>query len=482
MMSTYYNSKMTRTCRALAASVALLLASAGALLGAGSLRDDLAARRARVAEKLGAGTMLVLWSAPTRTYSLDVDYPYRQESNLYYLTGIAQEETTLVMLPATATRERRDVLFIKPADPAREHWYGRTLTTADATTRSGVREVMTTAELEPFVEGVLERHEAARVALLAPPAAAGAPPEPPTREAEFAGHVRERFPQAQTLDATPVLSALRVVKTAYEQSILIKCLDISSDAQMAGMRVARPGAFEYEVKAAVEGAYMARGAVSWAYPSIVGSGPNATILHYPDADRQMRAGELLLVDAAANFDYMSGDITRTYPVSGRFTDTQKDIYSIVLEAQDAGAKVAREGSSLAAIHNRTVDVIKAGLLRLGLITDASGDQYKMWYTHGASHFIGIDVHDVGDWTARLEPGMAFTIEPGIYIRESALDALPKTAANAELIARIQPAVRKYADIGVRVEDSFLLEASGPRRLSAAVPRTIDDIETFLRKR
>jgi Xaa-Pro aminopeptidase len=227
---------------------------------------------------------------------------------------------------------------------------------------------------------------------------------------------------------------------------------------------------------------MARGAVSWAYPSIVGSGPNATILHYPDADRQMRAGELLLVDAAANFEYMSGDITRTYPVSGRFSDVQKDIYSIVLEAQDAGMKTAREGSSLAAIHEKTVDVIKAGLLRLGLIADASGDQYKMWYTHGASHFIGVDVHDVGDRTARLEPGMAFTIEPGIYIRQSALDALPKTAANDELIARIQPAVRKYADIGVRVEDSFLLEASGPRRLSAAVPRTIDDIETFLRRR
>jgi Xaa-Pro aminopeptidase len=153
----------------------------------------------------------------------------------------------------------------------------------------------------------------------------------------------------------------------------------------------------------------------------------------------------------------------------------------VLDAQNAGFNLAHAGSSLAAIHNKTVEVIKAGQLRLGLITDPSGDQYKMWYTHGASHYIGIDVHDVGDRNHPLEPGMAFTIEPGIYIRQSALDALPKTAENAELIRRVQPAVTKYLDIGIRIEDSVLLEPTGPRRLSGSVPRTIDAIEAFMRK-
>jgi Xaa-Pro aminopeptidase len=225
-----------------------------------------------------------------------------------------------------------------------------------------------------------------------------------------------------------------------------------------------------------------RGAVSWAYPSIVGSGPNATILHYPEADRQMQAGDLLLVDAACNYGYMSPDITRTYPVSGTFSAAQKDIYRIVLQAQDEAFAEARVGGSLAAIHNRAVAVIKAGLLKLGLITDTTGEQYRMWFTHGTSHYIGIDVHDVGERTRPLQAGMTFTIEPGIYVRQSVIDALPRTPENLALIEKIQPAVRKYADLGVRIEDSILLLDSGAVRLTGSVPRTIEEIEAFLRKR
>jgi Xaa-Pro aminopeptidase len=196
----------------------------------------------------------------------------------------------------------------------------------------------------------------------------------------------------------------------------------------------------------------------------------------------MLAGELLLVDAACNYGYMAGDITRTYPVSGTFSSLQKDVYGIVLQAQQEGIKAARPGASLQDIHAATVDVIKAGLLKLGLITDSRGDQYRYWYTHGASHYIGIDVHDVGNRTRGLQPGMAFTIEPGIYIRQSVLDTLPRTPENLAFIQQVQPAVRKYADIGIRIEDSFLLEETGLRNLSASVPRTIDEIEAFLRHR
>src|SRR5262245_53396342 len=192
------------------------------------------------------------------------------------------------------------------------------------------------------------------------------------------------------------------------------------------MRAARPGAYEYEVQAAIEAVHRGRGAVSWAYPSIVGSGPNATILHYPDSGRQMKDGDLLLVDAACNFEYMSPDITRTYPINGRFSAAQRDIYNVVLAAQDDALKAATEGSSIAAIHDRPVEAIKAGLLPLGLITDTRSDQYRMWFTHSATHYIGIDVHDVGERTRALRPGMAFVIEPGIYVRQIALDVLPKT--------------------------------------------------------
>jgi Xaa-Pro aminopeptidase len=179
---------------------------------------------------------------------------------------------------------------------------------------------------------------------------------------------------------------------------------------------------------------------------------------------------------------MAGDITRTFPVDGTFSPLQKELYELVLQAQEEGIKAAKPGSSLRDIYFRTVDVIKAGLLRLGLITDASGLQYRMWYPHGATHYIGVDVHDVGDLARRLEPGMAFVIEPGIYVLPSVLDDLPSTPENRRLIDAIGPAVRKYANIGVRIEDSFLLEESGLRRLSAAVPRTVDEIEAFLRMR
>jgi Xaa-Pro aminopeptidase len=464
---------------------------------ADELGDDLGARRARVMDRLGPDAMLILLSAPTRTYSLDVDYEYRQDSNFYYLTGLSQEDTVLVLMPGNATR--REVLFVKDRDPSREHWYGRSLSHAEATARTGIRTVLARGRFESFIGAMLSRRgfdgtvdagEATRffdalsegrgrLAFVLETPGVSAPLSPTM---DLMRRLRERYAGFQTVDLTPLVTDLRLVKTPLEQKILARATEISGEAQMAGMRVARPGAYEYEVKAAIESVHRGRGAVSWAYPSIVASGPNATILHYPEADRQMQAGDLLLVDAACNYQYMSPDITRTYPVSGSFTQPQKDVYAIVLRAQEEAMQVARPGSSIAAIHNRVVEVLKAELLRLGLITDASGEQYRMWFTHGATHYIGIDVHDVGERTRPLRPGMSFVIEPGLYIRQSVLDALPRTAENIALVEKVQPAVKKYADIGVRVEDSFLIEESGLRRLSSAVPRTIEEVEAFMHKR
>lgn len=473
----------------------LLVLSAPSAYGS-DFSDDLAARRARLMDRLGPDTMLVLTSAPARRYSLDVDYEYRQDSNLYYLTGLTQAETFLVLMPGNVGR--REILFVKDRDPAQEHWRGRTLDLDAAAAGTAIRTVLSSTQFEAFVaamlsrqpHGVVDETEAATFfaamrrgrASVALAIEASSLADPLTPSQELARRLRDRFVGFQTVNATPLLTELRLVKTPYEQRVLTRATEISAEAQIAGMRTARPGVFEYQVKAAIEAVHRSRGAVSWAYPSIVGSGPNATILHYPESDRRLEPGDLLLVDAACNYDYMSPDITRTYPVSGTFTDLQKDLYGIVLQAQDEALIVAHTGSSLRAIHNRAVDVIKAGLLRLGLITDTAGNQYRMWFTHGTSHYIGIDVHDVGENTQPLAAGMAFVIEPGIYIRQSALDALPRTPENAALIEKIQPAVRKYADIGVRVEDSFLLEPSGPRRLSGAVPRTIPEIEAFMHQR
>jgi Xaa-Pro aminopeptidase len=447
-------------------------------------------------DRLGPEAMLILWSAPTARYSNDVDYKYRQDSNLYYLTGVTQPETMLILMPGNETR--REILFVKDRNPAQEHWTGPLLSAEEARTRTGIETVLPSTQFESFVtamlnsrgSGAVSAKQAARFfdALSAGRARVGlvldpnrGVNDPLTPPLEFARQIRDRFVGFALTDVTKIFADLRLVKTPYERKVLAKSFEISNDAQLAGVRAARPGAYEYEVKSAIEAVHFGRGAVP-GYPSIVGSGPNATILHYPDGARQMQAGDLLLVDAACSLEYLTGDITRTYPTSGAFSPLQKDIYAIVLEAQQQGIQAAKPGASLMDIHRRTVEVIKTGLLRLGLITDVSGEQYRTWYTHGASHYIGIDVHDVGDGNRPLEPGMAFTIEPGIYIRQIALDSLPRTAESIAFIEKVQPAVRKYADIGVRIEDSFLLEESGLHNLSNALPKTIDDIEALMRRR
>jgi Xaa-Pro aminopeptidase len=233
------------------------------------------------------------------------------------------------------------------------------------------------------------------------------------------------------------------------------------------------------VEAALEKVYLERGAPSWGYPSIVGSGPNATILHYSRSTRQMKAGELLLIDAAAFHGGMTADITRSWPVSGKYSKEQAELWRLVLAAQEAGMKAAVAGNRTSDVEKAAEAVVKDGLLRLGLVSDAASEQFRTWYTHGICHWIGLDVHDVGDSRRPLEPGMAFVIEPGLYIREQALEGLKDTPENRAFREKVKPAVLKYQDIGVRVEDSFLLTATGLERMSSRVPRTVEEIEAFM---
>ncbi len=475
-------------------AVAGLLAIAQFVV-AGPLQDDLKARRARAIEKLGPDSVAIFWSAPSRVYSTDVDYEYRQESNLLYLTGIDQEDTILVLMPGNRTK--REVLFVREADARREHWNGHSLTPSEAAAASGIETVLTANQFEPFVASVLagqappplgQREEGqaffdalnqgrAKLALLLEPQRTLSDPSGPNRQ--FAARMRDRFFGFEVKDATPVLGELRQIKTPYEQQILRKSVLISSDAHKAGMRAAAPEKWEYEVEAAIEEVYLRNGAMSWGYPSIVGSGPNATILHYQKSSRQMHDGDLLLVDAAGNYQGLTGDITRTYPVNGHFTALQRDIYQIVFAAQEAGIKAAKAGAHSQDIQNACDEVLRAGLVKLGLVTEPAGTQFKIWATHGVSHWIGYDVHDVGSRTAPLAPGMTFTIEPGIYIREQALADLPKTPENAAFIEKVRPIVERYKNIGVRIEDSFLLTEKGVDNLSSSVPRTLEDVERFM---
>ena len=472
---------------------ALMTLAVPAVALAGPLQDDLAARRARMLERLDPATLAVVWSAPTRIYSLDVDYEYRQDSNLLYLTGINQDETTLVLMPGNATA--REILFVREPDPRREHWEGHVLTKEEVTALSGISTVYYRREFEPFLaamfsglayggsrgeyESFFDAVRDGRARLALPLGPRPGPSAPLPQPYEFARQARDRFLNISVVDTWPILAELRQVKTAYEQTLLERSGEVSSQAHLAGMRAARPGRFEYEVEAAIEHVFLQNGAMSPGYPSIVGSGPNATILHYISSSRQTQQGDLLLVDAGASYQGYTVDITRTYPVDGVFTDAQKDVYRIVLEAQEAGIQAARVGGLRADIEQAASAVIKDGLLALGLITDVSGQQFRTWYTHGAVHWIGMDVHDVGDYARPLEPGMAFTIEPGIYVRPDALDNLANSPSNEAFRDQVRVAVERYQHIGVRVEDSFLLTEDGPRNLSVTVPRTIEDIERFM---
>lgn len=485
---------MTTRTRSLVPALACLLALAR-IAAAGPLQDDLKARRARAMEKLGPDTVAIFWSAPPRVYSNDVNYEYRQDSNLLYLTGIDQEDTILVLMPGNRTR--KEILFVRDADARREHWNGHSLTPAEATAQSGIATALTANQFDAFVAGVLsgqggpglgspdeaktffealDQGKAKLGLVLEPQRGLNEPPGPAR---QFAIRMRDRFFGFQVKDTAPILAELRQIKTAYEQGVLRKSALISSDAHKAGMRAAASGKFEYEVEAAIEEVYLRNGAMSWGYPSIVGSGPNATILHYEKSARQMQPGDLLLVDAAANFQGQTADITRTYPIDGRYAPAQRDIYEIVFAAQEAGIKAARIGARAQDIQNACDEVLRAGLVKLGLVTEATGTQFKIWATHGVSHWIGMDVHDVGLRSKPLAPGMAFTIEPGIYIREAALADLPKTPENAAFIEKVRAAVQKYKDVGVRIEDSFLVTDAGVENLSAGVPRTLADVERFL---
>jgi Xaa-Pro aminopeptidase len=456
---------------------AACLAAVASAAAAGPLQDDLKARRARAMERLGAEALAIFWSAPERVYSTDVNYEYRQDSNLLYLTGIDQEDTILVLTPGNAAR--KEVLFIREADARREHWNGHSLTAAEASEQSGVTTVMTLNQFESFVANAFSNQERpiGSLSLVLEPQRNLTDAPGPARQ--FAARMRDRFFGFQVKDATPILNELRQIKTSYEQDLIRKSALISSDAHKAGMRAAAPGKYEYEVEAAIEEAYLRNGAMSWGYPSIVGSGPNATILHYNKSSRQMKPGEVLLVDAAANYQGLTVDITRTYPIGGKFSREQRDLYEIVYAAQEAGIKAARVGARTQDIQNACDEVLRAGLVKLGLVTETTGNQFKIWATHGVTHWIGHDVHDVGVRGKPLAAGMTFVIEPGIYIREAALENLPKTPENIAFANKVRAAVQKYKDIGVRIEDSFLLTDSGLENLSRTVPRTLDEVERFM---
>jgi Xaa-Pro aminopeptidase len=434
---------------------------------------DFAARRQRLIGRLEPGSVVVMHAAPVP--ALEVDDLYRQASDFWYVTGFPEPEAVAVLRPG-AEPGHRYVLFVSPRDPVAEQWAGRRAGVDGARTRYGADEAYSTDDLWKRLPDLLSGARALHVGDGGDAAFRGQ-----LEDVWRAGDANAQAPRP-VANVGPLLAEMRLIKDEAELRLLRRAVDLSVDAHMTAMKAARPGAYEYQLKAAMVGTCLAGGAARMAFTPIVGSGPNSVILHYPEASRRMEAGDVIVSDNACEYEMYAADITRTYPVSGRFTDDQRRVYAIVLEAQKAGIAAARAGAEFRAVYDATVRVITTGLVELGLL---SGDvdelirtrAFTRFYPHGSSHWLGLGVHDVGSYdqpvgdeprpdryfAARrvLEPGMVLTVEPGIYVPEGSTPD------------------KRWWNLGVRIEDDVLITADGPECLSCRAPREIADVEAAL---
>ena len=478
---------------------------------------DLSARRKALMEQIGDHAVLVLYAAEARNYAADVDWPFRQENDFFYLTGLTQPGATLVLAPGAD--KIREMVFLPRSNPAQETWTGHMTTAAEARETSGIADVLEAGQFNAFFGALVPRSRAILNAVAegggrggrGSGAAAAPPADTPDwatafarpiadagrqelqlymilparpnaveyrREQEFAGRLASVGPGVNIKDATTLFNNLRRVKSQREIDILQHAVDITAEAFQRAYAVAAAGKPEYEIQAQFEFTFLRRNG-HWGYPCIVGAGDNATTLHYESNKDTMKAGDLLLMDDAAEFDQYSADVTRTIPVSGKFTKEQADIYRLVWEAQQAGIAMARPGHAPSggpdSIQGAAGEVFKQGLFKLGLITDPKSDaEMKIWFNHGISHGIGLNVHDPGG--RELQPGMVITVEPGLYFRPDALENLPKTPEMEKFAEAVRPVFEKYKGIGVRIEDDVLITAGAPKVISAAIPSKLEEVE------
>ncbi|MBV9773907.1 MAG: aminopeptidase P N-terminal domain-containing protein [Gemmatimonadetes bacterium] len=428
--------------------------------------EILLARRERVLERLGGG-VLVLCSAPELLKSRDTDVRFRQDSDLFYLTGFMEPGAVAVLTPHDP--ERRLTLFVRPRDPERETWTGRREGVEGARERFAADAAYPVEELDQHLRALLEPADEVVYAF-------GTHPEMDQRILRLVTGFRRTRPRAgkgplAVRDPDAVLAEMRLVKEPWELERMRRAGEISARGHLAALRAARPGIGEWELEAVLDAAFRSAGGRGSSYPTIVGSGANATVLHYVANDRRARDGELVLVDAGAEWGMYAGDITRTFPVSGRFTEAQRAVYEVVLAAEEAAIAAVRPGALFSDVHEAAVRVLTRGMVDLGLLTGdvdelIESEGYKPFYMHQTSHWLGLDVHDVGpyrrggEWV-RFEPGMVLTIEPGLYIAEDA--DVPEA----------------FRGIGVRIEDDVAVTADGHEILTRGVPVAADEIERLV---
>jgi Xaa-Pro aminopeptidase len=430
-----------------------------------------AQRRQRVMTLIGGGTA-VFTSAPRVVMHNDVEHPFRQDSNFYYLTGFNEPEAVAVLAPHH--EEHPFVLFVRPKDPEKETWSGYRVGVEAAKERYGADQVYSIGELEEHLSKYLEKadrlyyhfghNQALNQTILHH-----------WRRLLSTYHKRGTGPVAIE-DAGLLMQTLRRVKTPEELDSLRQAIAISAKAHNQARSITAPGRYEYEIQAEMERIFRLEGAMGPAYPSIVASGENACILHYIENQRQMQAGDLLLIDAGCAYDYYNADITRTFPVNGRFTGEQRILYELVLEAQVRAIAAVQPGAPFNQFHDVATRTLTEGLVDLGLLqgdvdTLIEEKKHKAFFMHGTGHFLGLDVHDAGvlrnpdkSWQP-FQPGNVVTVEPGLYI-----------SPTYEPVEG-QPAIAdRWRGIGIRIEDDVLVTGTGQEVLTNAVPKSLEDME------
>jgi len=421
-------------------------------------------RRARLAKLLGPGAALILSSPPERTRNGDVTFKFRQDSDILYLTGFEEPGTMVVLRPDHP--QTPFVMFVRPRNPADEIWTGRRAGVEGAVKAFGADIAYSIddadARLPELISGVADVHYHF-----------GRDPEFDERVLRLMARLRAaerrgRRAPVRLCDARLSVHEMRLFKSPDELDVQRRAADITALAHIAAMQAARPGVNEYEIEGLIDYTFRRHGATGPGYPSIVGGGANATILHYVENSAKLQGGQLLLVDAGGEVEGFTADVTRTFPVGGRFSPAQRRLYEAVLDTQIAAIEAVKPGATLEAIHEQVVASLTRRLVELGILHGdpaalVAAGAFKPYYMHRTSHWLGMDVHDVGFYSIEgaarpLEPGMVLTIEPGLYVAEDA--AAPE----------------EFRGIGVRIEDDIVVTPTGYDNLTAKTPKSVAEIE------
>ncbi|MCE2528111.1 MAG: aminopeptidase P N-terminal domain-containing protein [Actinomycetia bacterium] len=464
-----------------------------------------ARNRRRLAEMVGPEGLAVVTAGVPSPRNPDVENPFRQDSDFLYLTGFGEPHAALVIAPDHPQGEF--TLFVQPKDRQREIWDGPRAGVDGAKETYGADAAYPITEFDKRLLGLAQGRSEVWLSL-APSTRAKQVMSLLDRAHTLRTRLGVEFPR-RLCDLRPLLSELRLRKTAQEIQWLREACDLTMEGHREAMRFAGPGRWEYQVQAAMENVWRMGGSPRDGYPSIVASGPNACILHYVNNSRRMEDGDLLLVDAACEVNHFTSDITRTFPVSGSYTAAQLRVYQVVLDAQEAAIAVCLPGSHIRAPHEAAVEALVEGMVELGLLPTGVEDAmnmhlYQEFFMHGTSHWLGMDVHDVGVYRVgeanrRLEPGMSLTVEPGLYVdpsrpevefamldfdsdqwaKEKMLD--PAASARHKQLRDDAPKVThtvppELLGIGVRIEDDVVITDRGHEVLTAALAKAPDDVE------